>query len=71
MKVQLTVVFPVEVEIDVDVTKLNDDDYICQKRDEAKNIASKIIEPSTIKPIIHNADCSACSDLIDSYLLID
>ena len=37
-------------------------DYIYEKQEEAKDIASNIIETSTIKPYIHN---SSCPDMIE------
>jgi hypothetical protein len=61
-KIFVSVIFPVEVEIEFDENKNDDMDYIYEKQEEAKDIASNIIETSTIKPYIHN---SSCPDMIE------
>lgn len=56
MKTRVTVIYPVTVEIDFDQRKADDEDYLEEKRDEAKNLADQYIQSSPPRPVIHEAD---------------
>ena len=56
MKTKVTVIYPVTVEIDFDQRKSDDEDYLEEKRDEAKNLADKFIQSSPPCPVIHESD---------------
>ena len=56
-KVKVTVVYPITVEIEIDLTKINDPHYVFEKQNEAKDLADKIFDSSSIDPIIHYSDC--------------
>ena len=55
MRVWMTVIYPVNVEVEFDTKRFEDDDYIESKQEEAKDLADNILTTSTIKPVIHAA----------------
>ena len=60
MKVKVTVVYPITVEIDLDVKRAVDDpidhEYLLEKREEAKTIADGLFPFSSLDPVIHDCD---------------
>lgn len=59
MKVQVTVIFPVTVEVDYAPQKARDEDYVEAKRNEAKDLAGKYLEQGCVKPVIHDSQVHA------------
>jgi len=59
-KVKVTVVFPIDVEIEIDTEKIENDDqkYIDEKRLEVRGLANeKLGELRGDSGIIHDSDC--------------
>lgn len=54
-KAHMTVIYPISVEVDFDESRRGDEEYLEQKREEAKDLSEKILESSTIKPVIHDS----------------
>ena len=59
MNVKCTIVKPTVVEIEFHCSNLCDDDYIAQKREEAKTKAANIMECDPEDLIIHDSDIPA------------
>jgi hypothetical protein len=55
-KIWITVSYPVSIEIEFDAGKIMDDEYIAQKREEAKTLSESVMETTGIKPVISDAE---------------
>lgn len=55
----VAVSYPVMVNIDFDCSKVMDDDYVEQKRNEAKDKADEWIIMNRVLPVIHDAEIPA------------
>lgn len=60
MEVDVTIVFPVHVTIDLDMKKVKEDDqeYKLQKQEEAYEKASQIMESTPTDAVVHDSEIS-------------
>lgn len=56
--ISVTVAYPISVQIDVDLTQLTDDEYVEQKRNEAKDLADKAMEENFPEPLVIDSEFS-------------
>jgi len=61
-EISITVIYPVTFTLKIEKSKLNDDEYIEAKREEALNMADQFMQSSPPKPLIHECECE---ELID------
>lgn len=61
-EVSVTVIYPITFTLNIDRNKLNDDEYVESKQNEALDKADQYMQSSSPKPLIHDSDCP---ELID------